>query len=342
MRTFASFAALLALVTACGSDSSSGDDTPTIDADPDAPDADPSAPDASTTLTDPGSLGDFGVHEQTANVTTSLGTVGVTVYSPSTDGGASPAAGPFPLVVVSTGFSIGRGNYDKTCEHLASWGYVVLSHDYANTGNHDEKAAEIGDLLDWALGSASGVAARIDAAKIATAGHSLGGKVSIFAAILDDRIKAVVGWDPVDALPPFGNDGSSSVTPERIDELAVPLAVIGETTDAGGGLGMACAPSADNYTQYFDYACGAPDLLEVTVANADHTDWVDDRQACGFACFACQTGSTADATVLQISRRMTVAWLELQLRDNAGAAQWLMAPGLGSPTTVRTDPASCP
>ena len=55
-----------------------------------------------------------------------------------------------------------------------------------------------------------------------------------FAAIFDTRIKAVVGWDPVDALPPFGNDGSMSVTPEMMGALRVPFAVIGELTDSTG------------------------------------------------------------------------------------------------------------
>ncbi len=202
----------------------------------------------------------------------------------------------------------------------------MLAHDYTS-GNHQDKAAEVGELIDWALDNTDA-----DPQRIATAGHSLGGKVSILAAIEDSRIRAVVGWDPVDALPPF-SDGSTSVAPERIDELAVPLALLGETTDAGSGGGMACAPAADNYAAYFTGACAAPDALEVTIAGADHTDWVDDRDDCGFACVFCGTGATADATVLAITRRVTVAWLETHLRGRADLGAYLSAPG--SPATVR-------
>ena len=325
--------ALCLLLVACSSDTggTAGDD---VDDRPDgaagADAADPPPPDAATTPDmggtagdDPGAPGPHTVTATNATVTTSLGSAGVTVYAPS-------GSGPFPLVVVSTGFQIGRGNYEGTCEHIASWGYVVVSHDYTS-GNHDEKAGEVSELIDWALERDD-----VDGDTIAVAGHSLGGKVSILAAIEDPRIDAVVGWDPVDALPPFGNDGSSSVAPERIGELAAPLALLGETTDATGALGMACAPSEDNYQQFFAGACGASATLEVTIAGADHTDWVDSRQACGLACLVCATGTTADATVLAITRRVTVGWLEKHLRGTAGMDPYLASPG--APSTVRTDP----
>lgn len=312
---------LLALLVACGSpggaaedDVVAGDDAPAPDADPaHPPDAEPPA------AGDPGAPGDHAVTTSNATVTTSLGNAAVTVYTPS-------GAGPFPLVVVSTGYQIGKANYDGTCRHVASWGYVVLAHDYTS-GNHQEKAGEVGELIDWALDHTAA-----DETKIATAGHSMGGKVSILAAIEDARVKAVVGWDPVDALPPF-SDGSTSVAPERIDELTVPIAVLGETTDDGSGGGMACAPAADNYSAFFAGACGAPDALEVTIAGADHTDWVDDRSACGLACLFCGTGATQDATVLAITKRVTVAWLETHLRGRTDLGSYLASPG--APATVR-------
>lgn len=277
-----------------------------------------SGPDAGPgSATDPADPGPFLVGTSTSSVATSLGTAQVTLYAPE-------GAGPFPLLVVSTGFQIGRGNYAGTCEHVASWGYLVLAHDYT-AGNHQEKAAEVSELIDWALESD----APVDPARIATAGHSLGGKVSVLAAIEDERVGAVVGWDPVDALPPF-SDGSISVTPERMDELDAPIALIGETGDGQ------CAPPADNYQAFFAAACGAPDALEVTIAGADHTDWVDDPSACGFACLVCQQGTTADATVRAITRRVTVAWLEIHLRGRTDLGGWISEPGAGDPATVRS------
>ncbi|HUQ05017.1 MAG TPA: hypothetical protein VM261_21085 [Kofleriaceae bacterium] len=293
-----------------------------------------------TSAGDPGAPGTWMVHTQ-ATVTISLGAAGNvagTVYSPSTDG-ATPAAGPFPLVIVSSGYQLARAQYRVFCEHLATWGHVCITHEYASSGNHQAKAREVGAIIDWALSPASGLASRVNAQAIGVAGHSLGGKVSINAAILDTRIKAVVGWDPVDALPPFGNDGSMSVAPEMMGNLRVPIALLGELTDASGGLGgMSCAPSADNYQQFYAAACEAPAVLEVTIAMADHMDWIGDRGSCGIACLACQNGQTADAVIHGITKRVTAAWFVRHLRGDTAMDTWLSAGQIGAPTTLRTNP----
>ena len=159
---------------------------------------------------------------------------------------------------------------------------------------------------------ASGLAARLDAGKIGVAGHSLGGKVSINAAILDSRIKAVVGWDPVDALPPFGNDGSLSVAPELMGGLTVPIALLGETTDSSGGLGgMSCAPAADNFHQYYEHATHA--AIEIEVMGASHMSFLDDP-ACGFTCSSCPAGTDDPATSRRLTRRYLTAFLNVTLR----------------------------
>ncbi len=282
---------------------------------------------------------------QTEDRTVALGTdqATVTVCSPSSDGGATAAPGPWPMVVASPGFMIERSQYRSMCEHLASWGYVAivqtLPGNIFSPVNHRVLAERTLALIDWALGSDSGLAARIDAAAIATAGHSLGGKVSILAAILDSRIGAVVGWDPVDAKPPL-NNGSPSVSPELMEGLTVPLAVLGETLDGRGGF-MPCAPLAENYQQYFQTACAAPSAVEVTIADADHMDWVDDRATCD-ACGLCSMGTVDDAATRRITRRVTVAFLETHLRGNT-AMQRFFGADVGDGATVRArSTAGCP
>jgi dienelactone hydrolase len=326
------FIAVIAIVAACGGTSSSDDsdddgDGVVIDAAP-HDDGAPASLDSPAASTDPGEPGPWMVVTQ-ANVT--MGTVTGNVYSPSSDG-TTPAAGPFPLVVVSSGYQLARTQYAMFCQHLATWGLVCLTHDYAASGNHQAKAREVSAIIDWALSPASGIAARVQADAIGVAGHSLGGKVSINAAILDARIGAVVGWDPVDALPPVGNDGSMSVTPEMMGNLRVPLAVLGETADSS------CAPTADNYQQFFTAACESPSVLEVTVAMADHMDWIGDRASCGLACLVCQNGQTADTVVHTITKRVTAAWFRRHLLDDTAMDPWLLPGQIGSPTMVRVSP----
>lgn len=331
--------ALAAGAGACGGGGGADPDldATTVDATPgDGPTTDAASVDAAP-VTDPADPGRWEAIAQDG-VAISLGatTVRGSVWSPGM--GGAPAAGPFPLVIVSSGFQLARTQYAGYCEHLATWGYVCVTHDYAPSGNHQAKAREVVQIVDWARGPASGLAARIAGQPVAVAGHSLGGKVSINAAILDARIAAVVGWDPVDALPPFGNDGSQSVTPEMMGGLRVPLALLGELGDSGAN---SCAPAADNFQPYFQAACQAPSRLEVTIAMADHMDWLGNRSTCGLACLVCSNGQTPDATVQRITRRVTTAWLERHLRGQTSADAWLAAPQVGAPTTVRTTAPGC-
>jgi len=327
MREQVVWLAVVLTIAACDGRGAGDGGGPAVDAAPGSGDDGGDGDDGGGGLVgDPAEPGRDPVHCQD-DVPIALGgasTVRGTVCSPA-DGGGAPAPGPFPLIVVSSGYQLARSQYRGYCEHLASWGHVCVTHDYAASGNHQDKAREVGKIIDWALGTTSGLAVRVDGARIGVAGHSLGGKVSINAAML--------------TLPPFGNDGSASVTPEMMGALRVPIAVLGELTDASGGLGgLSCAPAADNYQQFFERACAAAATLEVTIAMADHMDWIGDRGACGLACLACQSGQTTDATVHAITRRVTTAWFERHLRDVAAMDAWL-APGMiGVPTTVRTAP----
>ncbi len=226
-----------------------------------------------------------------------------TLCAPSTDG-TTIGAGPYPLVILSPGFMLGRDLYTSYCTHLASWGFLVIARDYSQFAifiNHDDQATDTGAILDWALGTKSPFAGKVDTARLATAGHSLGGKISILSAIKDARIKAVVGFDPVDANNP-------SVTPEQMTNLKVPLGVLGETTNTTGL--QPCAPADNNFEQYYN-AAGSP-ALQVTVTGADHMDWLD-NPSCGLVCSACPGGTANDQDVKSISRRTATAFLRRYL-----------------------------
>ena len=221
---------------------------------------------------------------------------------------------PRPLVVISPGFQMARAQYASYARHLASWGFVAVLTDYAESGffiDHARLAADVPKVIDWALGQA---ALEIDPQRIATTGHSLGGKISVFAATLDARIRAVVGWDPVDSQSP-------SVAPEKMANLTAAVAVVGETTNASGG-GMPCAPAADNFQAF--YAAAKPPALAMTVRGADHMDWVDDP-SCGL-CGFCAPGTAPPELARVVTRRLGVAWLRRQLLADPAMDRWLDAP----------------
>ena len=233
-------------------------------------------------------------------------TLPATVFAPV--GGAGR-----PLVIVSPGFQMDRAQYASYAKHLATWGFVAVLVDYADKGffaDHAKLAADVPAVIDWALAQPLA----IDAQKIAATGHSLGGKISVFAASLDPRIRAVVAWDPVDSNNP-------SVVPERMSTLAAAIAVIGETTNAAGG-GMPCAPAAENFQQF--YAAAPSPTIAVTITGADHMDWVDDP-SCGI-CGFCTAGTASPDLVRRVSRRLDVAWLRRQLLADTAMDVWLDTP----------------
>jgi predicted dienelactone hydrolase len=310
---------ILALVTACGgSGASPGVDGPGATAD--AP-ADSVITDGSPVTGDPAADGPATVTTSTTSIPgkTAGRMLPATVYTPS-------SSGPRALVVVSPGFQMQRTQYASYARHLATWGFAVVLTDYAESGfgiDHARIAADVPAVIDWALAQAT---LAVDAQKVAAAGHSLGGKVSVFAATLDPRIKAIVAWDPVDSNNP-------SVAPEKMATLTAALAVVGETTNGSGGF-MPCAPTADNFQTF--YAAAPAPALAMTIDGADHMDWVDDP-SCG-VCGFCTAGSAMNERARTATRRLDVAWLRRQLFGDTAMDVWLDVPpeiAAGTATVVR-------
>lgn len=301
---------MLLLLAACGGGTNSSSNLPdalTIDSASPSIDA---APDGgSTTARDPALDGDATVTVSMATIpgATSGRMLQATIYTPST-------AGARPVVVISPGFQLQRSQYVSYARHLATWGFVVVLTDYAGGSlfpNHTTLATDVPAVITWALAQ---TALAIDPQKVAVAGHSLGGKISVFAATLDSRIKAVVAWDPVDSSNP-------SVAPEKMASLTAAIAVIGETTNGSGG-GMPCAPTADNFAAF--YAAAPSPAISVTVVGADHMDWVDDP-SCGL-CGFCGPGSAPAERARTVSKRVNVAWLRRHLLADLTMDTWLDAP----------------
>jgi dienelactone hydrolase len=150
---------------------------------------------------------------------------------------ATPAAGPFPLVIYAPSDSNASFEDDVLCEYLASHGYVVISTssrgahlpymtndqmsvDMANTR---AQAADIGVLI----GQAAKVAA-VDTDNIAVLGYSWGGMASAFAAATDERIKLLVDLDGSVRYFPKLLAMAPDITPDRIQ---VPLLFFAEQQD---------------------------------------------------------------------------------------------------------------
>lgn len=274
---------------------------------------------------DPREPGPYGSTTGSASLDLGLGSnVTVTLHLPDD-------AGPHPVVVLTHGFQLSPSNYTSYGEHLASWGFVVVMPQFPgglfNAPTHAELRDATVALLDWIESTgdveAGPLLGRADANAIGLSGHSMGGKISLLTTAGDARPRAVFGIDPVDAA---GGPGTSagpdypSVTPELMPAITVPVAVVGETTNATGGFGQACAPADQNFQQYFEYAQSP--ALEIEVLDASHMSFLDDPN-CGVACLACPAGSDDPAMTRRLTHGYLVAFFGLTLRDETGWTPWL-------------------
>jgi len=234
-----------------------------------------------------------------------------------TDG---PTSGPFPAVVIAHGFQFPASQYTGYTDRLASFGYVACSVEYPANGfrpNHRRNAEDLLGTVDWLIESSSAVdhplEGLIDATQIGLAGHSLGGKISVLAAAWDDRIKAVLGLDPVDNA----TNCSAANCPDATDllPLQIPLGLIGETLDSSGGFfGQSCAPEDGNFQRF--YEARNANVVEFEVLGAAHMSFLDEPSRCGFACWFCRSASASHDDIIGLSYAVTVSFFERYLRED--------------------------
>jgi pimeloyl-ACP methyl ester carboxylesterase len=149
---------------------------------------------------DPAETGPFAVVEtdgQVANPVLEHDAIVVRTYL----GEHAADLGPVPLVIVLHGFGATLEAMVVPSRHLSSHGLAVVAMTFPNTGfteppAHDLKVVEVRAVMDWALGASSPLAGKVDASKVAIAGHSMGGKIAFWTAAEDPRVDLVVGLDP--------------------------------------------------------------------------------------------------------------------------------------------------
>lgn len=103
------------------------------------------------------------------------------------------SASPYPLVILSPGFSIGSAAYGWLAEHLASYGFVVISPDHSENLDPENQLWRAAitrpqDILavlayaDEQTGSGGAFEGLIDTERVAVVGHSYGGYTALAAA----------------------------------------------------------------------------------------------------------------------------------------------------------------
>jgi predicted dienelactone hydrolase len=159
------------------------------------------------------SRGSFAV-SQTSVSSLVPGFGGGTIYYPT-----STSAGTFGAVAISPGFTASQSSIAWLGPRLASQGFVVITID---TNSIYDQPASRGDQLRAALSyltSSSSVRTRIDASRLAVAGHSMGGGGSLEAAQDQPTLQAAIPLAPWNTQKSWSN-------------LRVPTFIIGGESDS--------------------------------------------------------------------------------------------------------------
>ncbi|KAL3132591.1 hypothetical protein ABBQ32_009124 [Trebouxia sp. C0010 RCD-2024] len=259
-------------------------------------------------------------------------------------GGSSfGAAPPYPLAIFTGGFLVGSGAYVSYAERLASWGYVTVLYDKAETAvdNLDDVISVkfIQEIMDW-CGSHPVVSRVSDFSRVYLCGHSRGGKLSVLAAAVDPRVVALCLLDPVDntVWAPLGPGYPSAIqalkllgSKQTIEGTAgVPLALV------GSGLGGDCAPKAANFRLFYE-ACTAPSWM-VSVEQAGHFQFLDKQSSMQRA--VCAQGRLPDYSVRQLSQAVMVAWAQATIPLNRDGSEQVTPLGVKGAVSGRDEAAS--
>jgi hypothetical protein len=274
----------------------------------------------STTDNDPMNPGAWSYGQTTATLNVADGAFGTTIplniYIPNGEG-------PFPVVVMMDGFSLSGDLYDSYGKHFASWGYLTVFVDVPNNIIQAKTAIQLKDYFiatfDWISGAGASVLGnKADMSQLVVAGHSAGAKAAVHVTLFDYRPKGAFAIDPVDSGPPFTEGPTEdypSIAPELMDQITVPLVLLGETTNGGedGALGTPCAPLEDNFQQY--YAAATSPALEIDVLGASHMSFLDNPN-CGLDCAVCPAGTDDPTVTRKLTQRYMTAFFNMLLKSD--------------------------
>lgn len=278
-----------------------------------------------------GSVGPYGA-DGPSTVTTAAfmvpstnGTFTTTAYIPS-------GAGPFPVVILSSGFFQDGVAYAPYAQRLASWGILTFLRDDPNLAEGTPAvAADVSYTVATWLSATNADASsmlhgKIAAGKVGLAGHSRGGQIALLAAEGGAKglIQGVFGLDPVDTS--MSGDPEARTT---IATIGVPLAFIGETTDSAAS---GCAPAADDFLVL--YQAAASPAVAITAVNADHTMF-EDPASCSF-CTLCTAGTASQPLVLATAVRYLTAFFARQLLGDASVGAAFAGAGASQDVTAGT------
>jgi Chlorophyllase enzyme len=199
-----------------------------------------------------------------------------------------------PIIVWTNGAGGSTNFYENLLRHFASHGFFVVA-DKMSGGNHNPEIVEQKAGIEWAIAEAARAggtyAGKIDAARLAVAGHSLG-SISSFASAAHPAVKASIHWSA-------GLTGNPVNAEEAwLQGLHAPAAFF-----CGGGEPRALPRCSGD----FENAPASVPIFYGTVAGVGHTDVYGEPNAGQWG-------------------RAGVAWFRFTLAGDESFRSWFKAP----------------
>jgi len=189
--------------------------------------------------------GPFATSQTTVSRLAATGFGGGTIYYPT-----STAEGTFGAVAISPGFTATQSSIAWIGPRLASHGFVVITIDTLTTLDQpDSRGDQLLAALDY-LTDRSSVRNRIDASRLAVAGHSMGGGGTLEAASQDGTLQAGV------PLAPWNTDKTWS-------EVRTPMLIIGGQSDT-------VAPVASHSIPFYNSLPASAEKAYLELRGASH------------------------------------------------------------------------
>jgi dienelactone hydrolase len=243
--------------------------------------------------------------------------------APGGAGAAIAAAGnPFPAISFGHGFLQAVTQYQSTCQHLATHGYLVIASESEGglAPSHSAFAADLSHCLSWLeiqnTTPGAELFGRVDVAAFGLSGHSMGAGASLLAAAADLRVRCIA------------NLAAAETNPSAIAAMAGIRAPVYLIT---GSQDTIVSPATNGQRMYA--AASAPRQLPL-IAGGFHCGFTD-------ASFLfCDSGGISRAQQLAITRRLLTACFNTHLKGDAAA--WEQVWGDQAPAsagvTLTSDP----
>jgi dienelactone hydrolase len=171
--------------------------------------------------------GSFATRTTTVSSLAAVGFGKGTIYYPT-------AAGSYGVIAVSPGFTAYQSSISWIGERLSSHGFVVITIDTITTSDQpdsrgDQLTAALNKVISLSNTRGNVLAGKVDATRLAVAGHSMGGGGTLAAARDNPSYKAAV------PLAPWHTTKSWS-------RVSVPTLIIGAENDSIAGVSTHSIP----------------------------------------------------------------------------------------------------